>query len=68
MIRMDVRNDDRDKGLRVDAGSFWTGLPPQSISRAPSGTTTTIDVVSRTADGTDPDVPRKAKCISAISG
>ena len=46
--------------------SFWIGLPPQSISTAPSGATTTIDVVSRTADGTEPDVPRNAKCVKAL--
>src|SRR5712692_5411396 len=41
--------------------SFCTGLPPQSTSAAPSSATKTSDVVSRSDDGTAPDVPRKAK-------
>ena len=68
MIGVKVGDDDRGERLRLDAGtpSSWIGLPPQSISRAPFGATTTIDVVSqKDADGTEPDVPRNAKCFSA---
>jgi hypothetical protein len=67
---MDVGDHDRDERERIDAGAaeLLDGLPPQSSSTAPSGAATTIDVVSRTADGIEPEVPRNAKCVSAISG
>src|SRR6185436_18820901 len=65
VIGMDVRDHDRDERERIDAGA--PELLPQSSSTAPSGAATTIDVVSRTADGIEPEVPRNAKCISAIS-
>src|SRR5712691_2206029 len=45
--------------------SFWTGLPPQSTRIAPSGATTTSEVVSRASDGTAPEVPRNARCTSS---